>query len=101
VAEIAHAAARLMLAGRQMRESKMADGDALSAFGRKSVRNRTDGRNRLPRSQEASLGAAKRLDGTVREDKMLVNEIGWPAMVAGRMSYGKCQVKEFAQKGRS
>ncbi len=39
MAEIAHAAARLMLAGRQMRESKMADGDALSAFGRKSVQN--------------------------------------------------------------
>src|SRR5271167_483027 len=52
MAEIAHAAARLMLAGRQIQESKMAGGDALSAFGRKSVRNAIQSRRhhlRMPR----------------------------------------------------
>jgi hypothetical protein len=52
MAEIAHAAARLMLAGRQMRESKMADDDALSAFGRKSVQNAIQSRRHRLRSLE-------------------------------------------------
>jgi len=37
----------------------------------------------VSRSQEASLRAAKTLDSTVREDKMLVNETECHAMVAG------------------
>ena len=60
VAEIAHTAARLMLAGRQMRERKVAGGDALSAFGRKSVLNAIAGRNHLPRSQESGLAAVRK-----------------------------------------
>ena len=40
------------------------------------------------RSQEAGVGAVKRLEDTVRKDKMLVNETEWTAMVAGRRSYG-------------
>jgi hypothetical protein len=91
MAEIAHAAARLMLGGRQIRESKMAGGDASPPFGRKTVLNAIEGSSHLPRSQESSSGAAKRLDGNVREDTMLVNETEWPAMVAGRRSYGKCR----------
>ena len=55
------------------------------------MRNRTDDRDRLLRSQEASLGAAKGLDSSVRGDKMLINETEWPPMVAGRRSYGKCR----------
>src|SRR5271170_7404817 len=83
MAEIAHAAARLMLAGRQMRESKMADGDALSAFGRETARNAIEGSSHLTRRQKSSSGAAKRLDSSVRGDKMPFNETEWPAMVAG------------------
>jgi hypothetical protein len=90
---MAHTAARLMLAGRQMRESKMADGDALSAFGGKSVRNAIKRRRHLLHSRETDLGVAKRLDSNVREDTMLINETAWPAMVAGCMSYGKCRIK--------
>jgi hypothetical protein len=63
-----------MLAGRQIRESKMASGDALSPFGRKPVRNATEGRNRLPWGQQRGLGAEKRLESTVRQDIMSVNE---------------------------
>ena len=51
---------------------------ALSAFVQKSVRNATEGRNRLPRSQQTALGAEERLDSVFREDKMLVNETEWP-----------------------
>jgi hypothetical protein len=93
VAEIAHADARLIPAGRQMRESKMADGDALPPFSRKSVRNAIKSRRHLPRSQESSSGAAKRLDSSVRGDKMLRNETAWPAMVAGHEVIWKMSVK--------
>jgi hypothetical protein len=60
---------------------RSAGGNALSAFGRKPVLNRIEGRSHLPRSQESGLGAEKRLDGTVREDTLLVNETEWPAIV--------------------
>src|ERR1035441_1484597 len=70
---------------------RSAEGDALSAFGRKTVLNGIEGRSHLPRSQESGLGAEKRLEGTVRDDTMLVNETEWPGVVAGRMSYGKCR----------
>ena len=93
VAEIAHAAARLMIAGRQIRESKMADGDALSAFGRETVRNATEGRNRLPWSQQTGLGAEKRLEGTVRKDIMSVKETEWSRWSRGTKSYGKCRFR--------
>ena len=92
VAEIAHAAARLMLAGWQMREGKMAGGDALSAFGRKPVRNATEGRNRLSRSQQTGLGAQKTLGSTVKEDTMSVNEAEGPRWSRGTKSYGKCRL---------
>ena len=42
--------------------------------------------HRPAQSQESSREAAKTLDGTVKDDMMLVNEIEWPAIVAGRMS---------------
>ncbi len=93
VAEIARTAARLMLAGRQMRESKMAGGDALSAFGRKLVRHATASGSHLRRSREPDLGVTKWLDSSVRGDKMLIKETEWPAMVATRRSEGKCRIK--------
>jgi hypothetical protein len=56
---------------------------------------------RLPandsRSQEAGVGAGKRLEGTVREDTRLVNETEWPAMVCGRMSHGKYHLMDVCQ----
>jgi hypothetical protein len=60
VAEVAHPAAGLMLAGRQMRERKRAGGDALSAFGRKAVRNANEGGRHLARSQKAGVGVEKK-----------------------------------------
>ena len=38
------------------------------------------------------IGAGKRLDGTVREDTLLVNKTEWPAIVAGCMSQGKLRI---------
>src|SRR5208282_5351153 len=93
VAEVADTAARLMLAGRQMRERKRAGGDALSAFGRKSVQNANEGGRHLPRSQKTGLGVEKRVDSTVREDIMSVKATERPTRVAGRRSYGKCRVR--------
>ena len=52
VAEITHPAARLMLAGRQIRESKMAGGGALSPIGRKPVQNAIQSRRHRLRSLE-------------------------------------------------
>ena len=88
MAEIAHAAARLMLAGRQFRGKKGVGGDALSEFGGESVRNAIKSRRHLRRNREADLGVAKRLDSSGRGDKMLINETGWPAMVPGHRSSG-------------
>jgi hypothetical protein len=91
VAEIAHTAARLMLAGRKSQEEVLEAVLCLhSAANQCGTQSRAEGI--LPRSQEAGLGAAKRLDSTVREDKMMANETEWPAMVAGRRSYGKCRI---------
>jgi hypothetical protein len=62
-------------------------------LGRKSVLKAIEGRSHLPRSQESGLGAGKRFDGTGRADTMLASETEWPAMIAGRMSFGKCRFK--------
>ncbi|MEI6082727.1 MAG: hypothetical protein WCS70_00335 [Verrucomicrobiota bacterium] len=48
------------------------------------------------RAEGIAPGVGKRLDGTVRKDKMLVNETARSAMVADRRSYGKCQFKRSA-----
>jgi hypothetical protein len=77
-----------------MRESKMAGGDALSAFGRESVPNATEGGNHLPWSQQTGLGAEKRLDRTVRKDIMSVNETKCRATVAGAGHMGNVGLKD-------
>jgi hypothetical protein len=47
------------------------------------VLNAIEGSSHLPRSQESGSGAAKRLDSSVRGDKLLINQTEWPAMVVG------------------
>jgi len=53
-----------------------------------------ESQNHCSRNQEVGVGAEKGFEGTVRKDKMLVNETEWTAMVAGCRSYGKCQLKD-------
>jgi hypothetical protein len=59
--------------------------NAQRAIARQCVRVPDESRTRRSGRQESSRGAAKKLDGTVRIDTMLVNETEWPAIVAGRM----------------
>ena len=47
---------------------------------------------------DTPMSELKRLDGTVRKDKMLVNETEWPPMIAGRRSYGKYRQKYNLRK---
>ena len=79
---------RAEIAGR-----RNAGGGALSAFGQKSVLNAVNGGSHLAGVRNPVLEPLNRLDGTARDDTtMLVNETEWPAMAAGRMSYGKYRV---------
>jgi hypothetical protein len=53
------------------------------------VENRSGTQSRAEgvcRSRETDLGGAKRLESSVRGDKMLINKTEWLAMVAGRRS---------------
>jgi hypothetical protein len=88
LAEVARTAARLILAGQQIRESKMAGGDVLSPSGGESVWNAIQSRRHLRRGRETDLGVAKRLESSVRGDKMLINETEWPPTVVGRSHMG-------------
>lgn len=47
----------------------------------------------LPGVRKPVLEPQNRLDSTVRKDTMQFKETERPAMVAGRMSYGKCRVR--------
>ena len=69
----------------------------MSAFGRKSLRDATEGEDCLHRSQYTGLGDAKGLGSTLREDSMLVKATEWPMVVVGTKSYGKWRLNKFKQ----
>lgn len=71
---------------------RSAEGSALFAFGRKSLRHAIKSRIHCFWSQEASVAAEKELEGTVRMDKLLVNGTEWPSIGREAWAYGECQL---------
>jgi hypothetical protein len=63
----------------------------------KTVLNRDRGQKPPPRRQKSGLGAKKSLEGTGKEDTIMVEKMEWPALVAGRRAYGKYRIESSRQ----